>query len=114
VKEFDTTTPQLKELVEWLRHQGVESVAMESTSVYWIPIYEMLESSGIEVVLVNSTQISHVPGRKTDILDCQWIQILHSCGLVRGSFRPDDATCELRALKRQWSNLIEERTKAVQ
>lgn len=114
VKEFGTTTPRLQELVDWLLAQGVESVAMESTSIYWIPLYEMLESHGIEVLLVNATQVSHVPGRKTDVLDCQWIQLLHSCGLLRGSFRPDEAICALRALKRQWSNLVEERTKAVQ
>lgn len=114
VKEFATTTPQLNELADWLTDQDVVSVAMESTGVYWIPVYEILVSRGFEVLLVNATQISNVPGRKTDVLDCQWIQILHSCGLLRGSFRPDDAICELRALKRQWSNLVEERTKSVQ
>jgi transposase len=114
VKEFGTTTPDLEALIDWLHEQKVESVAMESTSVYWIPLYELLEHNGIEVLLVNARQISHVPGRKTDVLDCQWIQLLHSCGLLRGSFRPDEAICALRALKRQWSNLVEERTKAVQ
>jgi transposase len=114
VREFGTTTPQLQELVDWLLEQAVESVAMESTSVYWIPVYELLESHGIEVLLVNARQLSNVPGRKTDVLDCQWIQLLHSCGLLRGSFRPDEAICAVRALKRQWSNLVAERTKAVQ
>jgi transposase len=114
VREFGTTTPQLQEMADWLIAQGIESVAMESTSVYWIPVYELLESHGLEVVLVNARQISKVPGRKTDVIDCQWIQLLHSCGLLRGSFRPDEAICSVRAIKRQWSNLVRERTKAVQ
>jgi len=114
VREFGTTTPQLQKMVDWLLDQGVESAAMESTSVYWIPAYELLEHHGIKVLLVNARQISKVPGRKTDVLDCQWIQLLHSCGLLRGSFRPDEAICAVRAIKRQWSNLVRERTKAVQ
>ncbi|MEA1970768.1 MAG: IS110 family transposase [Thermodesulfobacteriota bacterium] len=114
VLSFGTTTPQLEKLVAWLQEQGVVSVAMESTSIYWIPLYELLESRGFEVLLVNAQHISNVPGRKTDVLDCQWIQLLHSCGLLRGSFRPDEAICALRTLRRQWRNLIEERTKAVQ
>ena len=114
VRKFGTTTLQLKKLVHWLLEQGVESVAMESTSVYWIPLYELLESGGIEVLLVNARQLGNVPGRKTDVLDCQWIQLLHSCGLLRGSFRPNEAICYLRALKRQSANLMAERTKAVQ
>jgi len=111
---FGTTTPRLNELADWLLEQGVESVAMESTGVYWIPAYELLESRGIEVVLVNARELKNVPGRKTDMKDCQWIQRLHSCGLLRGSFRPDEAICALRAIHRQWENLIAERTKAVQ
>lgn len=114
VRVFQTTTPQLQELVDWLLEQGIESVAMESTSVYWIPLYELLEVHGVEVLLVNARQLSHVPGRKTDMQDCQWLQLLHSCGLLRGSFRPDEAICRLRAIKRQCSNLVAERTKAVQ
>jgi transposase len=114
VRKFGTTTLQLDKLVDWLLELGVESVAMESTSVYWIPLYELLESRGIEVLLVNARQLGNVPGRKTDVLDCQWIQLLHSCGLLRGSFRPNEAICYLRALKRQSANLMAERTKAVQ
>ena len=114
VKVFGTTTPQLERLVEWLKAQDVESVAMESTSVYWIPLYELLESRGIQVILVNARQLSHVPGRKTDMLDCQWLQVLHSCGLLRGSFRPTESICQLRALLRERSNMIRERTRAVQ
>lgn len=114
VRVFGTTTGQLRELVEWLVEQGVESVAMESTSVYWIPLYELLESRGIEVVLVNARHLSNVPGRKTDCHDCQWIQLLHSCGLLRGSFRPGGAVVALRTLNRQLANLVAQRTRYVQ
>jgi transposase len=114
VRVFGTTTDQLTELADWLAEQGVESVAMESTSVYWIPIYELLESRGIEVLLVNARQLHNVPGRKTDFSDCQWLQLLHSCGLLRGSFRPGEAITRLRALQRQLANLVAERTRCVQ
>jgi len=114
VKCFGTTTAELEAVCSWLIEQGVTSVAMESTSVYWIPLYEMLESKGIEPVLVNARQLHGVPGRKTDMIDCQWIQKLHSCGLLRGSFRPEESICKLRALRRQRSNLNAERTRAVQ
>ena len=114
VRVFGTTTDQLNELADWLSEQGVESVAMESTSVYWIPIYELLEARGIEVLLVNARQLHNVPGRKTDFSDCQWLQLLHSCGLLRGSFRPVEAITRLRALQRQLANLVAERTRCVQ
>ena len=90
VRTFGTTTEQLQQLADWLLEQGVESVAMESTNVYWIPLYELLESCGIEALLVNARQLRYVPGRKTDLQDGQWIQLLHSCGLLRGSFRPHE------------------------
>ncbi|HEU5190271.1 MAG TPA: IS110 family transposase [Methylomirabilota bacterium] len=114
VRVFGTTTGQLEELVNWLVEQRVESAAMESTSVYWIPLYELLESKGIEAVLVNARQLHNVPGRKTDFRDCQWIQLLHSCGLLRGSFRPGDAVAAMRTIQRQLANLVEERTRCVQ
>lgn len=114
VERFGTTTPELEALADWLVEQGVVTVAMESTHVYWIPIYELLEARGFEVVLVNARQLSNVPGRKTDWLDCQWTQILHSCGLLRPSFRPTDAICHLRAIRRQLANLVDERTRTVQ
>lgn len=113
VRVFGATTPQLREMVVWLRELGVESVAMESTYVYWIPVYEMLEEAGFEVLLVNARTLKNVPGRKTDMHDCQWLQLLHSCGLLRGSFRPKDEICQLRALQRQRSNLVEERSRTV-
>jgi transposase len=114
VQVFATTTGELNALADWLIEQGVESVAMESTSVYWIPLYELLESRGLEVLLVNARQLHNVPGRKTDFSDCQWLQLLHSCGLLRGSFRPGDAITRLRALHRQLGNLVAERTRCVQ
>ena len=114
VRVFGTTTSQLDELADWLIEQGVESVAMESTHVYWIPIYELLESRGIEVLLVNARQLHNVPGRKTDFKDCQWLQLLHSCGLLRGSFRPGEAITCLRTLQRQSANLVAERSRCVQ
>jgi transposase len=114
VERFGTRTHELEALADWLKTQGVESVAMESTGVYWIPVYELLESRGFEVVLVNARQLSHVPGRKTDMQDCQWLQVLHSCGLLRGSFRPGEQICALRALHRQYATLVSERSRAIQ
>jgi transposase len=107
---FGTTTPELFALVEWLAERRVESVAMESTGVYWIPLFEMLDCRGIEVRLVDTRQLSRVPGRKTDLLDCQWIQQLHSCGLLRGCFRPEDNICHLRSLVRAKAALTAERS----
>lgn len=114
VRTFGTTTPELQKLAEWLESEAMESVAMEATGIYWIPLYELLEARGIEVVLANARQLSHVPGRKTDMLDCQWLQLLHSCGLLRGSFRPVESICQLRALQRERANMVEEATRAVQ
>jgi transposase len=114
VRVFRSTTAGLEELADWLLSQCVESVAMESTYIYWIPVYELLEARGIDVVLVNARTLHNVPGRKTDMSDCQWLQLLHSCGLLRASFRPQDAICRMRALHRQMANLVEERSKCVQ
>ena len=115
VKRFRTTSEQLKALVDWLEAAKVESVAMESTGVYWIPLYELLEARGIEALLVNARDFHHAPGRpKTDKLDCQWLQRLHSCGLLRGSFRPSENFVPLRTLMRQRANLVHLRTRYVQ
>lgn len=114
VRVFSTTTDGLNELVDWLVSIGVTSVAMESTSVYWIPLYEILESRRIEAVLVNARHLHNVPGRKTDMRDCQWLQVLHSCGLLRASFRPPEEIARMRAIHRQLGNLVVERTRAVQ
>jgi transposase len=110
VERFGTTTPELLRLADWLTQQGVKSVAMESTGVYWIPLFEILDSKGFEVLLANARQVTHVPGRKTDMLDCQWLQLLHACGLLRGSFRPSDDICRLRALFRERNTMVDQRS----
>lgn len=113
VRRFGATTRELRSMADWLRSEGVESVAMESTYVYWIPVFEVLEAAGLEVVLVNATTLKNVPGRKTDMADCQWLQLLHSCGLLRGSFRPSGEIGRLRALTRERANYIQDRTRWV-
>ena len=110
VQRFGTTTPELLRLADWLEEQKVKTVAMESTGVYWIPLFEILDSRGFEVILANARQVSHVPGRKTDMLDCQWLQLLHACGLLRGSFRPSDDICRLRGLFRERNTMIDQRS----
>lgn len=114
VRVFGATTPELRAMAAWLIEQGVVSVAMESTYIYWIPVYEVLVAAGLKVVLVNARMLHNVPGRKTDMHDCQWLQRLHSCGLLRGSFRPEDAVCRLRAMQRQRASLVESRSRFVQ
>ena len=114
VRCFGTFTPDLQHLAEWLKKCAVTTVAMESTGVYWIPLYELLEESGFEVALVNPAHLKHVPGRKSDIQDCQWIQRLHSFGLLNGSFRPTEQICTLRAYVRQRANLIQYRASHIQ
>jgi len=110
VQRFGTTTPELLRLADWLKEQSVKTLAMESTGVYWIPLFEILASRGFEVNLVNARQVSHVPGRKTDMLDCQWLQLLHACGLLQGSFRPSDDICRLRALIRERNTMADQRS----
>jgi transposase len=114
VRRFETFTTDLKELADWLEACGVDTVAMESTSVYWIPVYEILEERGFELYLVNARQVKNVSGRKTDILDCQWVQQLHTYGLLRGSFRPSQEICELRTLLRHRGNLLRWRAVHIQ
>ena len=114
VRPFDTFTVDLYALADWLEACGVDTVAMESTGVYWIPIYEILEARGFQVYLVNARHIKNVPGRKTDVLDCQWIQQLHTYGLLRASFRPEEEMCALRAYIRHRDNLIRHRSAHVQ
>lgn len=114
VRVFPTFTVDLYALADWLQTCGVDTVAMESTGIYWIPIYEILEERGFEVFLVNAYQIKNVSGRKTDILDCQWIQQLHTYGLLRASFRPSEDIRALRSLVRHRDNLIRYRSSHVQ
>jgi transposase len=110
VADFGATTPELIRMAKWLKERNVESVAMESTGVYWIAPHEVLEAEGLEVMLVDTRQLARVPGRdkKTDPVDCEWIQRLHSCGLLMGSFRPQEAVCMLRTLVRDKGNLVAE------
>lgn len=114
VRSFQTYTRSLHALADWLLACGVDTVAMESTGIYWIPIFEILDERGFEVLLVNARHIKNVPGRKTDVLDCQWIQQLHTYGLLQGSFRPADNICALRALIRHRDMLIRYRSSHVQ
>lgn len=109
VRQFGTFTPDLLALADWLQACGIETVAMESTGVYWIPIFEILEARGLDAQVVNARHLQHVPRRKSDWLDCQWIQRLHSWGLLTGSFRPADDICALRAYLRHRANLLEHR-----
>jgi transposase len=107
VRHFKTFTSDLREMAAWLLRCGITTVAMESTGVYWIPPYEVLEEVGLRVCLVNSQYVRHVPGRKSDVSDCQWLQYLHSVGLLKPSFRPDAAICALRSLSRHRASLVQ-------
>jgi transposase len=107
VRSFGTFATDLHRLVDWFTENGVETVVMESTSVYWIPIFELLDARGFTVFLVNARDAKHVPGRKTDVSDAQWLQRLHSYGLLRASFRPKGQIAELRAYVRQRERLLE-------
>ena len=110
VEDFGGTTPELIRMAKWLKERNVESVAMESTGVYWIAPHEVWEAESWEVRLVDTRQLARVPGRdkKTDPVDCEWIQRLHSCGLLTGSFRPREAVCMLRTWIRDKGNLVAE------
>src|SRR5215203_1034989 len=101
VRAFAAFTGNLYRMADWLKECGIETVAMESTGVYWIPVFQVLEERGFEVRLVDARQLKRVPGRKTDVADCQWLQQLHSYGLLAGAFRPDDEVCILRSYMRQ-------------
>lgn len=114
VRRFDTFTIDLHGLADWLSACGITTVAMESTGVYWIPIYEILEQRGMTVCLVNAQATKNVSGRKTDALDCQWIQQLHTYGLLAASFRPPADICVLRSYVRQRENLLQDRSKQIQ
>jgi transposase len=107
VRKFDATTGDLETLAAWLKDCGVTTVAMESTGVYWIPLFELLASLGFDVILVDPRQTKHAPGRpKSDVLDCQWIRRLHSYGLLTASFRPADEIVVWRGFQRQREMLV--------
>jgi transposase len=107
VQEFPCFTGDLNRMADWLVRIGIQTVAMESTGVYWIPAYEILEERGLEVLLVNARHVKNVPGRKTDVQDCQWLQQLHTYGLLQGCFRTPEESIALRAYMRQRQSLIE-------
>jgi transposase len=107
VRRFGCLTPDLREMARWLKACGIETVAMEATGVYWIPVMQVLEEAGLEVFLVDARQAKNVPGRKTDVKDCQWLQQLHSLGLLTPAFRPADAVCVLRSYWRHRKSLVE-------
>jgi transposase len=107
VRCFGTFTQDLYAILDWLKECKVSSVAMESTGVYWIPLYELLEQNGVEACLVNARQVKNVPGRKSEVQDCQWLQYLHSVGLLRGSYRPPQDICAMRAIHRYRGNLLQ-------
>jgi transposase len=114
VRSFGAFTADLDQVVEWLQACGVTTVAMESTGVFWIALAQKLEAAKIEVVLVNARHLKYVPGRKTDIKDCQWLQQLHSYGLLNGSFRPTEDICCVRSLMRHRQNLVQSCGREVQ
>ena len=114
VRRFGAFSDDLRAIADWLKACGITTVAMESTGVYWIALFELLETQGFEVKLVDARAVRHVPGRKSDALDCQWIQQLHAYGLLRGAFRPADDICKLRVYLRQRSMLIEHGAQHVQ
>jgi transposase len=114
VREFGAMTDDLNALADWLLECDVDTVALESTGVYWIPLYEVLEQRGLKVWLVDARQMRIVPGRKSDVLDCQWIQKLMSLGFLRAAFRPDAEVLVLRAVERQRQLLITDQGSWVQ
>src|SRR5262244_2903573 len=114
VREFGTFTAELEAIANWLAQCGVTTVAMESTGVYWIPMFERLERRGFEVKLVDARHVKNVSGRKSDVLDCQWLQQLHTYGLLQGAFRPPDEICVLRSYMRQKEMLIQTSSMHVQ
>lgn len=108
VREFGTMTDDLHAMADWLLACGVDTVALESTGVYWIPVFEVLERRGLTVWLVDARQMKYVPGRKSDVMDCQWLQKLMSLGLLRAAWRPGDEVCVVRAIVRQREVLLAE------
>lgn len=106
VRSFPTFTQDLYSLADWLKASGITTLAMESTGVYWIPLFQILEDRGFEVCLVNARHVKNVPGRRTDVSDCQWLQFLHSVGLLRASYRPDQEVCAVRSLLRHRESLV--------
>jgi|ERR1700674_366943 len=108
IRRFGAFTEDLNALVAWLVKCGIRTVAMEATGVYWIPLYQLLSDAKVEVCLVNARHVKNVPGRKSDVRDCQWLQYLHSVGLLQASYRPDQSVCEVRTIFRCRQNLLKQ------
>lgn len=107
VRKFTTFTEDLMAAADWLKRCEITTVAMESTGVYWIPLFQILEARGLKVCLVNARYVKNVPGRKSDVCDCQWLQHLHAVGLLRASFRPEQQVCAVRSLLRHRDSLVQ-------
>jgi transposase len=114
VRVFATFTEDLDAMARWLVSCGITTVAMESTGVYWIPLYDVLEQYGVKPCLVDARGMKNVPGRSTDWHECQWLQFLHSVGLLRAAFRPDGDVCAVRSLMRHRSDLVEMTSQHIQ
>jgi transposase len=114
IRKFGTFTPDVLALADWLTACHIDTVAMEATGVFWIPVYEVLEAKGFQLFVVNARHIKNVPGRKSDVQDCQWIQYLHSVGLLSRSFRPDAEMATLRAYLRHRAALLDGRAAHIQ
>src|SRR5437868_11212888 len=114
VRQFGAFTNDLLAIADWLEQCGVTTVAMESTGVYWIPLFEVLAARGFEVKLVDARHVKNVSGRKSDVLDCQWLQQLHTYGLLAGAFRPPDEVCVLRGYLRQREMLVQSSSMHIQ
>lgn len=113
VRNFDSFTSDLHALAAWLKRCGIKTVAMELTGVYWIPLYDLLAAEGFEVYLVNARHVKNVSGRKSDVLDCQWLQKLHSYGLLSRAFRPEPLICRLRSYHRHREMLVNQAAKHI-
>jgi transposase len=114
VREFGSWTADLRQLAAWLKSCGIRTVAMQSTSVYWIALYEVLEQEGLEVYLVNARGTKNLPGRKSDVQECQWLRKLHTYGLLRNSFRPPEQIRSVRTIWRQRERLVRDAGRMIQ
>jgi len=114
VQQFGCYTPELERLAQWLKKCGIDTVAMESTGVYWVPVYEVLEQHGLKPLLADARQVKNLSGRKSDVDDCQWIRHLHSYGLLTAAFRPKDQICQVRSYWRQRRSLVQSASRQIQ
>src|SRR6266849_10674085 len=114
IRCFDCFTADLEELADWLIAKGVRSVALQSTGVYWIPVFEVLQQRGLEVYLVNARHTKNLPGRKSDIAECQWLLKLHTFGLLNNSFQPSDEIRTTRTLWRHRGGLVAQASSTIQ